>query len=165
MRIILCGWSRHGKGEVSDILEHHFGLRSQSSSKVSRFQVFENSPLLQGEWRSPDQAWENRHYNREEWYKQIQRINTPDKTELAKMVYSAGCRVYDGMRDIDELHACRDKWPELWVVWIKRPDMPAESSRSNTITEFDCDFTLTNAGDLRSLERKVKRVFSRVEGI
>lgn len=166
MKIILCGHSRHGKGEVGNILTYEFGLRSYSSSWVARQQVYKNSSLLRQEWKNPESAWENRHYNRDEWYRQIQRINTPDKTTLAELVFSMpGAGVYDGMRDREELRACQNRWHDTLAVWVCNPTKKTEDKSSNTITAFDCNFSIINGGTLPELQRNIKHTFGFMQGV
>jgi len=161
--IFLAGYSRHGKGEVSQILGSYFGWRAYSSSWVARVEVYGSSPLLQREWRDPDHAWENRHYNRKEWYNRIQAINRPCKTTLAETLFSMPhAYVYDGIRDREELRACMHKWPDALSVWVYRPSCKEESSESCTVRAADCDFVIMNSGTLPDLQRRVKKVFERI---
>jgi len=167
LKIILCGHKHHGKSTVGKAIEAEFGLRCFSSSHVARYQVYDNSKVLQRKYQTADHAWQEKDNDRAEWYKQIQRLNTPDKTYLAELLFDMPhAAIYDGMRCITELEACRDKWYELLVIWVWNPfNKVSESSESNTIQPWHCDFILPNAGNLPQLCNDVRRKFGLILGV
>jgi len=164
LKIILCGHSRHGKGECAAILESYYGLRSHSSSWVAKEQVYALSPELQAKYSNAWDAHKNRHEDRPIWYKAIQAINTPCKHTLADIVFELG-DVYDGMRDREELRSCVNEYADLLTVWVFNPTVKAEESSSNSIRAADCDIVLMNAGTLPDFQRKIKRVFCNFMGV
>lgn len=165
MRIIICGHSRHGKDTLAEILKLQFGLKFQTSSFTARDEVFTNCKLLQSKYKNPIDAWENRHAHRQEWFDGISRICGHDDTALANKIFS-DAEVYCGMRRIEELRACQQRWPEVVAMWVDASDrLPLESDKSNTITKDHCEFTIHNNGTEQEFERKVYRHFIRYEGL
>jgi hypothetical protein len=165
MKFIISGYGCHGKSEVCNTLKSHFGMRPHSSSWVAKEQVYAASELIQSKYVDPGVAHENRRYDREEWFKRIQEINTPDKTALAQLVFKMPhCDVYDGMRDTEELRAVK-RTIECISIWVYNPTVKPEESSSCTIRAADCDLVLMNSGTLPELQRRVIGVFSAFKGL
>lgn len=166
-RIIICGHSRHGKDTLAKLLMHHYGLRYQSSSWFAKDFVWEHDDAIKSQFATPFEAWEHRNDTTDLqrlWFKAIQEMNRKDKTTLATLLFSF-MQTYCGMRDLPELEACKDKWPDCVIIWVDATErLKAQCSKSNTISANDCDFTIPNNGTEREFEFKVKRVFSHLKG-
>ena len=151
MKIVLIGAGQHGKDTVGKLIEKHGGLKCTSSSEAAlELFLFDLLSEKHG-YKTIQEAYENRHKNRKEWYEAIQQYNTPDKTRLACDIMKSG-DVYVGMRDPEELHACLEAGIFDFVVGVYDPRKPLETHSKVVNVHEDSDYLIYNDKGLEELE-------------
>ena len=157
-KIVVCGYGGVGKDGLCEILATApFNLTSMSSSWVAKEYVYANSPELQRLYYSPKHAWEHRCYHRQLWKDLISEYNTPDKTRLAERIF-ASADIYCGMRKRDELLACKNKWKDLFVLWLEASERIDPVGDTDIRKYTDCHMILPNNGDIRDLINSVSMI-------
>jgi len=160
MKIIVTGMGRHGKDTVCEILEEFFDLDFISSSQYSAKLLFSKLSPVYG-YKTVDECFNDRHNHREEWFNFITEYNYGDMARLGKQILSE-YSVYCGIRNVDELNAIKKEGIVDLIVWVDASKRlgTTEGTNSITVTEEDCDITITNNGSLQDLRDKINRVFS-----
>lgn len=154
MKIIVVGDSQHGKDTVGRFIEKHSDLKCTASSEVAlEIFLFDILSAKYG-YKTIQEAYENRHKNRKEWFEAIQKYNKEDKTRLAREVLERG-NVYLGMRDPQELQACIEQDVVDWVLGVFDPRKPRET-HSKIVDVFEMsDYLIINNQGLEELEQSV----------
>lgn len=163
MNVLILGAARHGKDTVAEILKKRFGIRHQSSSSAALdiflFDILNNKYGLN--YKSKEEAFEDRVNHRDKWYNEICEYNKKYKGRLAKEIMENN-EVYVGMRSKDEIDACRNSGIFDLVIGVIDPRKPEESKDSNDVdTVEESDVVIYNDGTLEELEEKVLDVWSR----
>lgn len=158
MNIMLLGYGRSGKGTFCTVAEKMFGITSIASSRMAcelyLFDLFKDK----FGYATVDECYADRHNHRELWYREIQNLNTPDKTTLGRQIY-ARHPIYDGCRDRDEFEALKAAGLIDLVIWVDAGDrVPPESEKSMNLTIDDADIVIRNYGDEASYLLKVERL-------
>lgn len=150
MKIMVCGYGRHGKDTVSELL----GVPFASSSWVGMLET------VWPDWgrhhyTTPEECFEDRHNHRATWFSMIAQYNTPDKLKLAKALFSL-CDVYCGCRNRAEFEAIKEARLVDLTIWVdgKRRE-PIECTDSCEIDALMCDIVIDNNGSLEELKQKV----------
>lgn len=142
MKLMVCGYARHGKDQFCEFM----GLAYASSSMVALDEAI--WPVMGHNYESKEQCFEDRVNHRAEWHRLITEYNTPDLTRLARAILKDN-DVYCGIRNRDEFHAVRRASLFDLSVWIDAGDrMPPESLDSCKMVKEDCDIIITNNGTL-----------------
>lgn len=154
MKVCLIGASQHGKDTVGKLIEKHSDLKCTASSEAAlELFLFDILSAKHG-YKTIQEAYENRHKNRKEWFESIQQYNKEDKTRLAREVMKKGS-VYVGMRDPDELHACLEENVFDLTLGIFDPRKPLETHSKVTSALDDSDYVIYNDRNLEHLENEV----------
>jgi hypothetical protein len=154
-KIVLIGSARHGKDTVAAMLEKHFGYSFESSSMAAaRIFIFDRLKGKYG-YRIPEECFEDRVNRRSEWYDLICDYNRIDKSRLAREIMrESDC--YVGMRDKEEIAACKQAGIFDLVIGVIDHRKPAESADSFNINLMEeADVVIPNSGTLADLERRV----------
>lgn len=157
---MICGYARHGKDTVADIVKQRYGLKHESSSHIAMREFLRTALYLEYglSYPSEEACYEDRVNHRDKWFNIISAYNRMDKARLAKLIFRDS-DIYVGIRCREEFAAARDFGLFDLSVWVKRPGMPPEPENSNTLQEQDCDLTLCNGGSIEDLLVKIPRIF------
>lgn len=161
MKFMICGYARHGKDTVADILKATFGLRHESSSHIAmreflREELADRFGLV---YESEEDCYNDRVNHRAKWFDLISEFNQNDPARLCRLIYRTN-DIYVGIRSVEELKAARREGLFDLSVWVDASQrIGPEPKSSNTITADDCDFIISNNGREEELGRKVKRTF------
>lgn len=154
--LLIIGPSNSGKDYAAEYLRDKFGITYQSSSeraldiflldKLNNEYGYQFAGLTREEKIADAMAHKNKYPAvRKIWYKEIKAYNTPDKARLAREIMnSADC--YCGMRDREELLACKEEGFFSTILWIEGVGA-TESSDSMNIEKSDADVCLVNRFD------------------
>lgn len=156
--LLIIGQARHGKDTAAEYWNKHFGLSYQSSSMAAaEIFIFDELKDKYG-YNTFEECFEDRVNHREEWFNMICDYNKDDLTRLGRaIVDKTGC--YVGMRNIEEVEACKDKGVFDFIVWIDAGDrLPPEDKASCTVTSQSADIVIENNGTQEEFEKKLERI-------
>jgi hypothetical protein len=149
-RLLIIGHGRHGKDTVAEVLRDYHGFKFISSSYFCAGFVAER--MGYGGANPIATAYAERHMHRREWATLIKEYNTPDKTRTANEMLAQGYDMYVGMRQRDELEACKAAGLFDAIIWVDRSDhLPDEPASSMDLNWKDADWVIGNNGTLRDL--------------
>lgn len=152
MKIMVCGYARHGKDQFCE----YMGIPFDSSSHVALDKVIWEA--MGNQYATKEECYEDRVNNRSTWYNLILQYNTPDKTRLCRDIFENN-DIYCGIRDREEFLAAKQQKLFDISIWVDASGrIPPESSNSCTLTPDDCDIIVTNNGSLYDLEMKARRI-------
>lgn len=156
MKLMLMGYGGHGKGTVADMLP----LTYMSSSLFITEQAI--LPILGNKYnyQTVEECYSDRRSHRKEWCDLIKAYNTPDKTRLAKKLYSI-YDIYEGIRSRDEFEAIKEAGlydHSVWVDASKR--LLPEDISSNELTMQDAEFVIDNNGEQNNLNQQIENLKS-----
>jgi hypothetical protein len=152
-QLIVCGYGRHGKDTLCEILEG-YGFSFESSSRAASQFIFEALKDKYG-YESPEDCFNDRANHRKEWFDLICEHNKENPTALAELIYKDS-DIYCGIRSLREFQkAKKDGLFELsiWVDASKR--LPAEGEDSNEIKPEHCDIIIHNNGTLKEFKATI----------
>lgn len=148
MKLMVCGYARHGKDQFCEFM----GLTYVSSSMMAIDKAI--WPHMGWMYDSKEQCFEDRVNHRAEWHRLITEYNTPDLTRLARDIFSEN-DVYCGIRNREEFHAARRASLFDLSIWIDASDrIGPEDESSCKLKPEDCDIIVTNNGSLEELQVK-----------
>ena len=156
MRIAIGGFGEDGKGTAATTLSRLAGLRyRESTSQAAARLVYDQLRLKYG-YQTVEECWDDRRNHRAEWAQIIWDHNRPDGITL----YAEMCEdndIIEGIRNADELQACREAGIIQVAVWIdyshrRSPESPA----SARIGADDCDVVIDSPQGLEHLERQLR---------
>jgi hypothetical protein len=155
-KILLIGHKRHGKGTVAKLLKELYGFKAKSSSEAALDVFLYDALKDKYNYKSKEEAYEDRVNRRAEWYTLIREFNKEDDTRLASIIMQDN-DIYDGLRDYRELQQCREKGIFDVVIGIYNPNLPEEGRDSFNLDLFEeSDFIIINQGDgLEPLKQKL----------
>lgn len=102
-------------------------------------------------------CWDDRSNWRGQWAQIIWRYNQPDGITLYQDMVRAGNDIIVGIRNREELQACREAGLVDFALWVKRSGA-GEGTASCTVSESDCDISITNDGTIDELCAKLDRL-------
>ena len=158
MKLMIIGYTRHGKDTVCEILRDKFEYTFASSSYTAAKHVLYPHLANKYGYKTFEECYADRHNHRAEWYERIKSINTPDRTKLGRIIYSEN-DIYCGIRNRSEFEALRDKGVfqvSIWVDASKR--LPPESTSSMDLMKEDAMYVIDNNGTLEELEANVENL-------
>jgi hypothetical protein len=146
VKILIVGHGRHGKDTLASIINLELGFKFRGSSEVAAKEVI--YPLMKNFYSSAEDAFENRHENRELWRAVISDFNREDPTRLCKLVCKGG-HGYTGLRDKVEVISAIKGGFFTHVIWVRRPELKED----DTTMTFGLDTLkdLNKRGFLRNL--------------
>jgi len=148
-RIALLGYGRSGKDTAGGWLGLFTPLGYAGSTSKAVCPLIAASLGI-----SVEQAWRERHQNREYWYTWCNEYRKDDPAKLAKACLEK-CNVVVGLRDIVELNACKKENLFDCIVWVSNPRVPYD--KTVTFTSNDCDVVIENNGSYVEFYSKLKR--------
>ena len=154
LTILIIGNGGHGKDEAAKIIQDEFGLTFMSSSWAAAEQVV--FPKLRDFYSSVEACYEDRRNHRQVWYDLITEYNKDDRTKLARAILETS-NIYVGMRNRDELLACKEAGVFDYILWIDAENrLPPENDTSITVTADDAFIIIDNNGDLDNLRCEIE---------
>ena len=164
-KILVIGYSRHGKDTVSGMLSELYGLTFCSSSEFCANHVISTGinegwtpklRALQGKYSNAAECFADRHNHRNVWYETIRDYNRQDPTTLGREIF-ADYDIYCGLRNKAELHALKNARVVDLIIWVDASDrLPPESSESCTVEPWMADFIIDNNGSEADLAFNVR---------
>ncbi|NOS67798.1 MAG: hypothetical protein HOO67_05555 [Candidatus Peribacteraceae bacterium] len=148
MKILFTGYGRAGKDEAASLVSKITGLRYAGSFSWAALPYVAARLGLH-----PQVAWETRHNMRQIWYDYCNDLRAADPTILARMVLQQG-DITAGLRDGEELRACKAAKLFDEIVWIHRPGTPVDPTV--TFGPGDCDSIITNRGTLADYHNELR---------
>jgi hypothetical protein len=163
-KIHLTGYGEHGKDHACLYLKDKLNLSFVGSSYFCAQEfIYESIKDLFG-YKSVEECFNDRRNHRDLWHNLIVLYNSEDKTKLSSKIFENN-NIYCGIRCRKELDACKDKWPDLLVIWIDASErLEKESDNSCTVTKDQADIIITNNSDIPSFERKLDKLCFMLEG-
>jgi hypothetical protein len=171
---MICGYGRHGKDSVADLMAAHLGLKSQCSSSLAARHVIapnmsklfseehiERVAKLDGRWLHPDIIEKNLYKSRHEgdgrkiWYDAICEYNKDDPTRLMRKLYDVA-DIYVGCRSLREFVAGQHECFQF-SIWVDASKRVSPEIGTCDIKPEHCDVIIDNNGSVFELEAKVKR--------
>jgi len=158
MKLMICGYARHGKDTVGELLEQELDITFDSSSMFAcKLFLFDALKVKYG-YNTPQEAFEDRGNHRKEWFDMICAYNADDPSRLTREIF-AQHDMYVGIRNRIEFLDAREKNLFDLSIWVDAAERkPPESGVSNTVSKDLCDIILDNNSDENTLKRRVKRL-------
>ena len=164
-KIFICGYARHGKDYMAEVLRNLYGFKFDSSSMFAmKMVVREGLAVRHGlKYSSEAECYADRVNHRSKWFDLICEFNKEDPARLARLMFKEN-NIYVGIRNIIELNAAKAAGLADLVIWVDATERigTIESKESNTITAEDCDFIITNNGTKEEFVQKVGRIFGKL---
>lgn len=148
MNIVFIGHSRSGKDTACEVVASVTG--QLNAGTVSRYLTRHVAAHL---GVSCEQAYAERHANREHWRAIGDEIRQGDPALFAREMFAVG-PVGGGIRARVEFDAARREGLFHLAVWIAR-DVPVDPTLE--LTSADCDLVIENSGTLPEFREKVRR--------
>lgn len=157
-KYLIIGDARHGKDTLAEIWAAEFDWTYKSSSlAAAEIFIFEALRYVLG-YKTPQECFEDRVNHRALWYELIRAYNSEDKTRLAKEIVS-DCDGYIGMRDAEEIHACRKSRVFDLVIWVDASKrLPPEDKSSFNIDKSITDIIIPNNESLELFTKRAVRL-------
>ena len=158
MKIMITGQARSGKDHAAGILCEKLDIDFQSSSYILCESVIYPKLKQKYKYSCAEECFHDRMNCRSEWYDIITQYNIPDRTALASKIFEKGY-VYVGIRNREELEAAKDKWDDVFVIWIDASErVEPESEASCTVTIDQADIVIQNNGKLSEFNKKLDKL-------
>lgn len=159
MKILILGHKEHGKTTTAEYIQNKFRLNYLDSSMVAaKLFIFDALKDRYG-YKTFEECYKDRRNHRAEWYNLILGYNINDKTKLATEILKE-VDMYAGMRDFNEIQACKDKNLFDIIIGIYDPRKPLEASNSFNINMFkESDIIIYNNDDLETLYNRIDNLF------
>lgn len=149
--ILLLGHGSHGKDVAADALKH-MGITSLGSSRIGgELAVW---PVMQDQYLTFEDCYNDRRNHREEWKDLIKAYNTP-LHRLAAQIFDKA-QVYVGMRDMDEFKATCALFDPL-VLYIDASEREGQDPTMEIPISM-ADIVITNNGTLDEFTWKMARL-------
>lgn len=157
--IFIIGHGRHGKDTVAEFLKERFDLHGTSSSEMANELFMFDFMKDEFGYKTKAACYADRGNHRDLWYDKIVEYNTPDLSAMGKAI-SYDHEVYIGIRNKEELDACREEGLVDIVIGVYDPRKSLEPKSSMTIDIFEeSDIIIPNSGTLQDLENRVICLF------
>ncbi len=150
MKILFVGHGRCGKDTACEITAELTHLRNAGT--FSKYLT----PYVACRLRvSEEQAYRERHQNREVWMDTGNQVRAHDPTAICRMAFANG-DVSGGVRGLPEIVAIRDRRVADLIVWIDR-DVPPDPTLEFT-AEY-ADVSISNHSTIDEFRARLKHLF------
>lgn len=165
-RLLLMGYSLHGKKTICRRLEEVYGLRYYNSSmyyaKTFMFQIMSSHGYGYNNYL---ECWHDRNNHQVEWFRQIKEYNKAHPARTGSQIWSQA-NVYSGLRDVDELRVLKARRMfdhSIWVSAFPRL-LPIKKQQPEIITvgPADADHIIQNHSSLSALNDNIDRLMKRL---
>ena len=154
--VMVCGYARHGKDTVAELMEEHLGLTFISSSRIACELFIFNALRAEFGYQSIDECYADRHRTqamRDRWHALICAYNLHDAARLSREIFGRH-HIYCGIRSSREFFAAKKEKLFDFSVWVDAQDRkPPESLSSCSMRPEFCDLIIDNNRDLPHLRR------------
>lgn len=162
MKLLVTGHARHGKDTVCGILKAEFGLTFVSSSLFAVEKVARPYLASRGvTYATLKECYADRVNHRKLWHDAIYEYNTPDRTRLARELFSR-FDVYCGARNNQEYHTIRGSNLFDVSIWVERLQLPSEDVESMQIRREHCDLILDNSTTVTGLRIRTIDIYHKI---
>ena len=157
MKLLIAGYSRHGKDTVCELIKERLGLSYISSSDMAlKLFMFEKLKELYG-YSTIEDAINDKEDKRDIWYELICEYNKLDKSRLGKEIFKS-YDIYCGIRDFEEYKAIIDKKLFDYSIWVDASKRVQVRHHGLTEEQFSADFTINNNGSIQDLKTEVNNL-------
>lgn len=155
-RILVVGHGRAGKDTACEYLASITTLRfAGSTSRYLARHVAARLGVPEGE------AYRTRHRDRNLWHRVGNEVRRQDPALLVRES-PAHADIVGGVRDLEEIAACRQENLVDLIVWVANERAPRDSTV--TFGERDCDIAIPNHWTLEEFRRRLL-VLARFAGL
>ena len=158
LKIFIIGHKRSGKDRAAERLRNATGMKFEASSMFcAKLFIFDTLKEKYG-YTSAEEAFEDRHDHREEWFSLIADYNKDDPTRLSNEIFKEN-HAYVGLRRFEELELSKKRWPEAIVIYIDAEGrVPPESESSCTIKKSQAHIIIENKTTLQEYNNKLDKL-------
>lgn len=158
MKLLIIGHARHGKDTLAEYLRDRHGFRvADSSRRAAEIFLFDKLKDKYG-YKDFEECFRDRVNRRAEWFDEITKYNTPDKTRLARNIL-ANSDIYVGMRSREEVMACRAVGLFDFVIWVDASErLPPEPVDSCQVDVHCAHLSFNNNGKLGDFAYHAERL-------
>ncbi len=174
-KLMICGYGRHGKDTVADLITKRINVTSQCSSRLAARhtvaprmnelfepEYIEKIAKVDGKWLHPDiiekRLYDTRHEGngRKIWFDAICEYNKDDPTRLMKKLYDIA-DIYVGCRSLREFLAGQHECFKF-SIWVDASKRVTPEIGTCEIKPEHCDVIIDNNGTEFELNAKVNRL-------
>lgn len=164
MRLYICGFGRGGKDVTAEYLRDRLGFKFSASSYFCAKLFIYGALQEKYGYSSFEDCFNDRHNHRVEWADMITKYNTPNLTKLSSNIFDSGNDIYVGIRRYEELRAAKEKWNDVFVIWVDAEGrVEDESAESCTVTIDQADIVIRNRGTLTEYYKKLDKLCKLLE--
>lgn len=150
MKILVVGPGRSGKDEACKYLAENTGLRFEGTTSL-----FLAEFVAEKKGCSFEEAYENRHNERQLWFDTGNEIRASDPLKLVRRALLKS-DITGGIRDIAEIEACKKNNVFDLIIWIDRPGVQ-EDPTLKFGSEW-ADIVIQNSGTIEDFFDKLEKL-------
>lgn len=153
-KILILGHKQHGKDSAAEIIAEYTRREGNPYTFISSSEYCAENvvfPVLENKYRTWQECFANKDADRPVWYESIKAYNTPDKTRLAREI-TAISDMYVGMRNHEELAACKEAGIFDHYIWIDAAGRKPPESITSCTVEYDPTYMHLILNDLGKKE-------------
>ena len=156
--LMICGYARHGKDTVAELLADYANMTFESSSHFVAERLILPALADKYGYKDAEECYQDRMNHRSEWFDLICEYNKDDPARLSREIFKVH-DMYVGIRNAKEFIAAREQGVCDLSIWVDASQRhPPEGQDSNTIKSSMCDLVIENNHPLDVLKAKVKRL-------
>ncbi len=149
MKILFLGHGRSGKDTAIEYLAKITGLRNAGTTSI-----YLRKYVAKEFGVSEEQAYAERHQNREEWKRIGDEIRGGDPGKLLREALEVG-DLTGGLRDIAEVVTAKQEKLVDLIVWVENRRVPVDPTV--TFSEKECDVVIQNNWSLEDFYERLDR--------
>lgn len=191
-KLLIMGYSGHGKDTVAEMLKDEYGFTFTSSSRfcaqriiwkavkdpemarkryihhkspgaITARRLHDELTVMKKRYNSFEDCYRHRHDFRGVWYALIATYCANDKAKLAKEIFQEN-DIYVGIRSRLEFYGTINSGIVDHVIWIDADNQRGlESQTSCDVKPWMADYIISNNGTLQELRDNVNQVMGRLQ--